>query len=210
MRENEITDLTVINMSERDAEFRDGMPFLGGATWIDLLNSTFSPDGGTTRLDFLGEPAAFECWLANAEIARPRDGNAEAAAVSKLRDALRPAFDLLAAAKPLSPETLDFVNAALAEAPFVRRLAARGNGYALEEAPAGATSNVLAAIAADFARFLIDFEPRRLKHCDNPACTMVFYDRGKNIRRRWCSSAVCGNRDKVANYRARKRAAPPS
>jgi predicted RNA-binding Zn ribbon-like protein len=37
---------------------------------------------------------------------------------------------------------------------------------------------------------------------------MVFYDRGKNSRRRWCSSAVCGNRDKVANYRARKASRP--
>ncbi|WP_368860397.1 CGNR zinc finger domain-containing protein, partial [Klebsiella pneumoniae] len=27
---------------------------------------------------------------------------------------------------------------------------------------------------------------------------------GKNNRRRWCTMALCGNRDKVAQYRGRK------
>ncbi len=195
-----------MNTDDRSADFRDGMPFLGGAKWIDLLNSTLSPDGGATRLDFLAEPSAFERWLANAGIQKPQDGTGEAATVSNLRDALRPAFDRLAAGEPLSTETLGLVNAGLSEAPFVRRLTPRGEGYALEEAPVGALSSVVATIAADFARFVTDYEAQRLKHCANPTCTMVFYDRGKNNHRRWCSSAVCGNRDKVANYRARKRA----
>ncbi len=190
---------------KRSADFRDGMPFLGGAVWIDFLNSTLSPDGGATRLDFLAEPTAFERWLANAQIEQPRDGAREAAAASKLRSALRRAFDQLGAGKPLSPEMLDVVNAGLAEAHFVRRLTLREEGYALEEMSIGASSSVVAAIAVDFARFVTDYEARRLKHCANPACTMVFYDRGKNNHRRWCSSAVCGNRDKVANYRARRR-----
>ena len=196
-----------MNNEERAADFRDGMPFLGGAIWIDLLNSTLSPDGGATRLDFLAEPTAFDRWLANARIERPRDGAAEAAAASKLRDALRPAFDRLAAGEPLSPGTLDLVNAGLSGARFVRRLTLRGAGYAVEEAPIGASWSVVATIAVDFARFVTDYEARRLKHCASPACTMVFYDRGKNNHRRWCSSAVCGNRDKVANYRARRRSA---
>ncbi len=194
-----------MKIEKRNSDFRDGMPFLGGAVWIDLLNSTLSPDGGTTRLDFLAAPAAFERWLANAELETPREVEGEAAAAAKLRDALRPAFDRLAAGEPLSPETLEFVNAGLAEARFVRRLTPRSEGYALEEAPVGASPSVVATIALDFARFVADYEPQRLKRCSNPTCTMVFYDRGKNNHRRWCSSAVCGNRDKVANYRARRR-----
>jgi predicted RNA-binding Zn ribbon-like protein len=193
--------------TEGRADFRDGMPFLGGAVWIDLLNSTLSPDGGATRLDFLANPSAFKRWLANARIEPPHARVGEAAAASKLRDALRPAFDQLAAGEPLRRETLECVNASLSEAHFRRRLILRGEGYALEDAPIGASSSVVATIAADFARFVTNHEAQRLKHCANPACTMVFYDRGKNNHRRWCSSAVCGNRDKVANYRARRRPA---
>jgi predicted RNA-binding Zn ribbon-like protein len=194
-----------LTTDERNADFRDGMPFLGGAVWIDLLNSTLSPDGGATKLDFLAEPTAFDRWLSNARIERSADGAGEAAAASKVRDQLRPAFERLAAGQPLSRETLDFVNAGLSEAHFVRRLAPRAEGYCLEEAPVGGSSSVVAAIAFDFARFVSHFEAQRMKHCANPTCTMVFYDRGKNNHRRWCSSAVCGNRDKVANYRARRR-----
>jgi len=36
----------------------------------------------------------------------------------------------------------------------------------------------------------------------------VFYDGGKNNTRRWCSMNLCGNRDKVARYRARRRESP--
>ena len=39
--------------------------------------------------------------------------------------------------------------------------------------------------------------------CDGAGCNLWFYDRTKSHRRRWCSMAVCGNRDKVKNHRAR-------
>ncbi len=49
-----------------------------------------------------------------------------------------------------------------------------------------------------------DFEG--VKICENPKCTLWFYDISKNHTRRWCSMAVCGNRAKAAAHRARKRA----
>ena len=48
-----------------------------------------------------------------------------------------------------------------------------------------------------------DFEG--VKICENPKCTLWFYDISKNHTRRWCSMAVCGNRAKAAAHRARKR-----
>lgn len=98
------------------------------------------------------------------------------------------------------------LNALLAEAPLIwqiefDRAEAR---YHVRKAPGDPPRGVAAQIAGELAAFLTGYEAERLKHCSNPACTMVFYDRGRNNRRRWCSSAVCGNRDKVANYRARK------
>ena len=47
----------------------------------------------------------------------------------------------------------------------------------------------------------------RLKMCASEECHWVFYDRSKPGNRRWCSSALCGNRDKTRNYRARKQQA---
>lgn len=191
---------------KNESDFRDGMPFLGGARWIDLLNSTLSPDGGVTVVDFLKDDRAFALWLANAGFATNNELASERRASAALRDELRSAFDQLAAGTAVPKRLLERVNALLSEAPFVRQVECRSKGdmYSLEEHAFGKSHGVTAQIAGDFAAFLTDHEPERLKHCASPACTMVFYDRGKNNRRRWCSSGLCGNRDKVANYRARK------
>jgi predicted RNA-binding Zn ribbon-like protein len=191
-----------------DGDFRDGMPFLGGAAWIDLLNSTLSPDGGVTIVDFLQDNASFARWIAHAGLAPAGNVSAERRSAVEMRATLRPAFDLLASGEPLSDALIGEVNACLAKAPVVYELLreSKASPYRLRERPAHGLPGVAASLARDFASFLTSYEPERLKHCDNPACTMVFFDRGKNNRRRWCSSDVCGNRDKVANYRARKAA----
>jgi len=45
----------------------------------------------------------------------------------------------------------------------------------------------------------------RLKMCASNECRWAFYDRSKPGNRRWCSSMLCGNREKTRNYRSRKR-----
>jgi len=45
----------------------------------------------------------------------------------------------------------------------------------------------------------------RLKACANPDCGWVFYDRSRNHQGNWCDMAVCGNRMKNRNLRARRR-----
>ena len=41
----------------------------------------------------------------------------------------------------------------------------------------------------------------RLRVCGNPYCRLIFVDLSRNRRRRWCDSAGCGNRDRVARHR---------
>ncbi len=45
----------------------------------------------------------------------------------------------------------------------------------------------------------------RLKVCANPDCAWVFYDRSRNQQGNWCNMAVCGNRMKNRELRARRR-----
>ena len=45
----------------------------------------------------------------------------------------------------------------------------------------------------------------RLKMCASEECGWVFFDRSKPSNRRWCSSTLCGNRDKTRSYRRRLR-----
>jgi predicted RNA-binding Zn ribbon-like protein len=44
-----------------------------------------------------------------------------------------------------------------------------------------------------------------VRKCESPDCTLWFHDRTKSHHRRWCSMALCGNRMKVAAFRARQK-----
>lgn len=43
----------------------------------------------------------------------------------------------------------------------------------------------------------------RFRHCASSACAGMFVDTSKAGRRRYCMPGLCGNRQNVANYRAR-------
>ena len=61
----------------------------------------------------------------------------------------------------------------------------------------------LAPIAEAVADLLANGDFDLVRHCEGNACVMWFYDRTKGHRRRWCTSTGCGNRAKVAAFRAR-------
>ncbi|CAL9433350.1 CGNR zinc finger domain-containing protein [Streptomyces sp. enrichment culture] len=73
---------------------------------------------------------------------------------------------------------------------------------ALDAPPACAA--LLAALARDAVDLLTDPAARaRLRACEGDHCRRVYLDTSRGARRRWCSSATCGNRDRVARHRAR-------
>ncbi|MFD7638988.1 CGNR zinc finger domain-containing protein, partial [Streptomyces sp. NPDC059873] len=43
----------------------------------------------------------------------------------------------------------------------------------------------------------------RLRECEGDSCRRVYLDTSRGRRRRWCSSEVCGNRERVARHRRR-------
>jgi predicted RNA-binding Zn ribbon-like protein len=45
----------------------------------------------------------------------------------------------------------------------------------------------------------------RLKTCASDECHWIFFDRSKPANRHWCSSSICGNRQKTRAYRERQR-----
>ncbi|MBB3859480.1 putative RNA-binding Zn ribbon-like protein [Novosphingobium hassiacum] len=180
-------------------EFREGMPFLGGHLWIDFLNTRPVING--VAQDLIGTAQAIEHWARQANIAPGESATIDQPkALNALRQQLAQAFDCLAASKPLPDTLIVTINRLIDRSGVHLHVTNLGVDERLElVGPPVAT-----AVAWDFARFLAEFDHRRLRHCDNPACVMQFYDVGKNNRRRWCTMSLCGNRDKVAQYRERK------
>ncbi|MEZ0212560.1 MAG: CGNR zinc finger domain-containing protein [Xanthobacteraceae bacterium] len=183
-------------------DIRDGMPFVGGRLWIDLVNSAPRAFG-----DFLATPEGWARWAAAAGPAGaafhvPPDG-AEAEAARELRHALAGLFEDLSRERAPTQAAVDQLNHQLENVTVRRRIERRDGGLDVHEYLSGVQSP-LAAVADDVADFIRAYEPARMRHCSEPSCTLVFYDTSRNGARRWCSMALCGNRHKVRNHRARK------
>jgi predicted RNA-binding Zn ribbon-like protein len=63
----------------------------------------------------------------------------------------------------------------------------------------------LSPVSQAAAELLVTGDFDLVRKCESEECVLWFYDRTKAHRRRWCSMATCGNRHKVANFRARQR-----
>ncbi|MFH8606689.1 CGNR zinc finger domain-containing protein [Streptomyces sp. NPDC018029] len=100
---------------------------------------------------------------------------------------------------------LDRVNALAATAPpapcAVR--AADGTLVRVLRGDPGCAS-LVAAVARDTVDLLTDPAARALlRQCEGDNCLIVYLDTSRGRRRRWCSSEVCGNRERVARHRRR-------
>jgi predicted RNA-binding Zn ribbon-like protein len=63
---------------------------------------------------------------------------------------------------------------------------------------------MLAPLAEAAAELLATGDFELIRRCEDEGCVLWFYDRTKSHRRRWCSMAVCGNRNKVRAFRQRQ------
>ncbi|WP_181798736.1 CGNR zinc finger domain-containing protein, partial [Streptomyces sp. WELS2] len=65
-------------------------------------------------------------------------------------------------------------------------------------------AGLLAVVARDAVELLTDPVARAsVRRCAGDECPLVYLDTSRGRRRRWCSSEVCGNRERVARHRRR-------
>lgn len=65
-------------------------------------------------------------------------------------------------------------------------------------------ASLLALIARDTVELLTDPAAcAALRRCAGDNCPLVYVDTSRGRRRRWCSSEICGNRERVARHRRR-------
>lgn len=124
----------------------------------------------------------------------------------EMREALYRMFSGLADGRAPRPSDLATLNALLPAALTHLRVSSNGGQLGWRWiGSARSLDRLLWPIARDAAVFLTSSDFSRLRACRNPQCRWVFLDTTKNGTRRWCSMAVCGNRDKLRRFRQRQR-----
>ena len=208
----------------------------GGRPSLDLVNTRRNREAGRADevAEYLRGPDDLAAWLSAAGLypagpppASPGGtgpGGAGPAGISPAPDAetfagalaLREAISALVTATVVGgaapAAAVRCVNTWLALPPRRPVLHLEAGVPTLGPAPAARTPRgVLAMIAADAAELLGTDLRERLRICPGPGCRGRFLDDSPAGRRRWCSMAVCGNRNKAAMHRqAAHAAAGPS
>jgi predicted RNA-binding Zn ribbon-like protein len=155
--------------------------------------------------DELATKAQLESWLSARELSpeNARLSEDDLRKVLALREALRSFIQLSPNDREANADAAAQVNAAAVNFPLTLKLL-KGGDVALRPlclAPASGLGTVLAELQQLAATDRLD----RLKMCASEECHWVFFDRSKPANRRWCNSALCGNRQKTRAYRERRR-----
>ncbi len=133
---------------------------------------------------------------------RPNDASAEHSSVIELRD-----------------NTYDALNEGREPGALQRHLRSAHASSELRRVPDGAWTWAPASLDLATPRHRLTLELARLltseailqfHRCEDQHCGWVFLDTSRRRDRRWCSSAECGNRNRVRAHYARSKMKPPT
>ncbi|MEJ2879105.1 MULTISPECIES: CGNR zinc finger domain-containing protein [unclassified Saccharothrix] len=153
--------------------------------------------------DELGDPLSLTAWLVRHDL--PPAAEPDPADVRQFRALREAAYRLLAdvtEGRTPAEDDVELVNRCAAHAPPV---------VSLEVGPAGVRrahahptpAQALGLVARDLVDLVGGPRRGRLHQCEAEVCGTFFVDTSRAGRRRWCSSATCGNRARVAAHRDR-------
>jgi predicted RNA-binding Zn ribbon-like protein len=159
--------------------------------------------------DDLSTPADLTRWLREHGLGGSEASRRDLAEAVTLREAIRTLLEVnhdrtggpesAEAAATLTAAARRFDLHAEFTADSVWRLAPGGSG--VEAGLGGLVALITQAMSAGTWR--------RLKVCRNDACRWAFFDTSRSGAGKWCSMAVCGNREKARAWRARQRVGGP-
>ena len=177
---------------------------VAGRLSLDFLNTAYGL--GEAHRDVITDDASVLDWLNAAGVAPA--GAPAPAGLAQQALALRVSLQqLLEDTKAGRAGDLGTLNAVLQAGQPVQALAWDSDAArpAWVNTPRdGGPASLLYPVAQDMAELLSGDALAAVHTCEAHDCTLLFVDTTKSRRRRWCSMAMCGNRMKVAAFRARK------
>jgi predicted RNA-binding Zn ribbon-like protein len=180
----------------------ESFAFVSGNGALDLVGTVGRRR--TEPRDLLREPADLARWMLEAGLlpTAPEVAAGDLAAAARLREAVYGIASAIIGGGAAAAADLAVVNEFAARPAL--RLRLDGVGRMSREGDAGMALTELAREAVElFAGPAAD----RIRECAFEDCTRLYVDTSLRGSRRWCDMRRCGNRAKVADFRARRSAA---
>jgi predicted RNA-binding Zn ribbon-like protein len=195
---------------------RSAFLFVGDHLALDLLNTVVGEGDG--RQELLCDAASLKEWVAHAPwttevtslLAGPKRPGEWAAALDQVRAVRELGRELVAAWQDdsLTEPMLARLRGWMQQVTYHRGLQWHGGELSPCWVPQLPGPQALAGLLAGaFGDLLAEARPESVRSCAGAGCSLRFLDRTKAQRRVYCSAALCGNRAKVAAFRARQRGA---
>ncbi|HUO15884.1 MAG TPA: CGNR zinc finger domain-containing protein [Verrucomicrobiae bacterium] len=153
------------------------------------------------RSDQLESATQLHKWLRDHGLLRTGEtlNEKEHRRVLELREHLRAFLQLQPEQRPDAQQAIKNLNEVMTFYPLVVTIARSG---AFELEPKSVPRGIAPAVA-EFFVLAQTGQLDRLKMCSSSECQWIYFDRSKPGNRRWCSSLLCGNRQKTRDYRER-------
>jgi predicted RNA-binding Zn ribbon-like protein len=180
--------------------------FIADNLALDFLNSEFGT--GSDRREHFVDDEAVLAWL---KMAHALPAGAEKAPVGLMKLALElrdEAKALIGAANQGEKTDPRLINHLLNEGRAHQELRwsdAENAFIFTRQYRTDDPASLLEPIAQAIAELLTQTPLDLVRQCQAHDCTLMFHDKTKSHRRRWCSMAMCGNRMKVAAFRSRQK-----
>ncbi len=207
-----------------EREAKPGFYFVGNYLCVDFVNTRHAEDGetpsGRVVEDLLEGPWDLARWLREAGVLGPLEAEETAERWGEgpegervfrrsigFRECLRDMVEGVAEGRTVRQEAIEEINGMLRERPGYTQVVQTGDGFEGRfVAEHDGAMDEISPVAESAAELLAGGDLSRLKKCENPECTLHFYDTSKNRSRRWCSMTSCGNVMKArAHYRRHRR-----
>jgi predicted RNA-binding Zn ribbon-like protein len=161
--------------------------------------------GWGTRYERLTSSSELQRWMSLSPFGFPRVRvtSADLKRAKVLRGATWKIAIAVLARKSPAPADLRVLNRAACGPGLVRKLnrAAKSMDW---HRPT--ISQALATVAHDAVMLFGDpVQKKRMHRCQNPRCSVIFYDVSRPGLRRWCAASRCGDRIRAKHYRDRHR-----
>lgn len=183
--------------SAEQLEFR----FVSGHRVLDLLATLADRHRG--GLERLRRPADLDRWLLLADLPIAKSASAnDLHQARELRDAINRLVRTSMSGNAGDFKDIACLNEWAAHSPLAPQLT--GNLELHWRAP-DPVSGALALLAREAVELLSSPEQELIRECAAaPECSLLYLDRSRGRRRRWCEMERCGSRAKMAGYRQRK------
>lgn len=185
---------------------------LGGAAWINLVNTTYVSNKQV--VDIFHDPSRTFQWLKENNLLRESDAlaleNEELLVplideLHLLRHLCKVILSDLKQHGKLSLNTIDQLKRLVQQVKVSLTIVHKHEKLKLVSEGITTRDHVLYNIVYSIIHTLDNISIDRIRECEHQECILYFVDTSKSGKRRWCSMELCGNRQKAAEFYARKK-----